>query len=441
MADLFQQELDSLEGRLAVLTYRAGGAADAEALSMLREAVDDLTRSLHELRTTYANDVSQRRQAEDALRRREAEHQRLLDELPCSAWRTDADGRVTYVNDYWRDYSGLNAEETGATWDAVIHPDDQPATIAAWRAARDRAEAWQNEHRLRRDDGAWRWHLTRAHPIRDARGDVVAWVATSSDIHDLKEDDLKVQRLYDEERQAAEQLTNSVETKDAFLGLMAHELKTPITTIVGNAEVLLRREEQLDHEARHLALTDIHEEASRLHRTVEDLLSLARIEGEQDFELEPILLGHVVMHVIEEQQRRDPSRIYETRLPAQEPPVLGERVYIEQVVRNLLSNAEKYSPRDLPIEVTLTLQDHDIEVAIGDHGSGLSAEEARTIFQPFVRLERTALQASGSGIGLAVCKRLIEAQSGRIWARPRPEGGSEFCFALPIADDPDDDAV
>jgi K+-sensing histidine kinase KdpD len=222
---------------------------------------------------------------------------------------------------------------------------------------------------------------------------------------------------------------------------MAHELKTPITTIVGNAEVLLRREEQLDHEARHLALTDIHEEASRLHRTVEDLLSLARIEGEQDFELEPILLGHVVMHVIEEQQRRDPSRIYETRLPAQEPPVLGERVYIEQVVRNLLSNAEKYSPRDLPIEVTLTVQQYEVEVAVGDHGSGLSAEEARTIFQPFVRLERTALQASGSGIGLAVCKRLIEAQSGRIWARPRPEGGSEFCFALPIADDPDDDAV
>ena len=264
---------------------------------------------------------------------------------------------------------------------------------------------------------------------------MLAWVATSSDIHDLKEDDLKVQRLYDEERQAAEQLTHSVETKDEFLGLMAHELKTPITTIVGNAEVLLRREEQLDHEARHAALADIHEEASRLHRTVEDLLSLARIEGEQEFELEPILLGHVVMHVIEEQQRRDPSRIYETRLPTQEPPVLGERVYIEQVVRNLLSNAEKYSPRDLPIEVTLTPREHEVEVTIGDHGSGLSARGGADNL-PAVRPARThrpagerqrhrprRLQAAdrsaiGAHLGAPAGRRRQ-----RILLRPRDRGG------------------
>ncbi len=438
MADLFQQELDSLEGRLAVLKYRASDAADAEALSMLRGAVDDLTRSLHELRTTYANDVSRRRLAEEALQRREAEHQRLLDELPCSAWRTDADGRITYVNHHWIEYSGLDAEHP-ASWNDVLHPDDAATTRAEWMSGRETATAWQNEHRLRRHDGAWRWHLTRAHPIRDAAGGVIAWVATSSDIHDLKEDDLNVQRLYNEERQASEQLTHSVETKDQFLALMAHELKTPITTIVGNAEVLLRREKQLDPGARRAALADIHDEASRLHHTVEDLLSLARIEGEQEFELEPILLGRVVMHVIEEQQRRDPSRLYETRLPAHEPPVLGERVYIEQVARNLLSNAEKYGPRDLPIEITITVREREVEVTIGDHGGGLTTDEARTIFRPFVRLERTALQASGSGIGLAVCKRLIEAQSGRVWARPRPGGGSEFCFALPIAEDPGED--
>src|SRR5205085_12067938 len=120
--------------------------------------------------------------------------------------------------------------------------------------------------------------------------------------------------------------------------------------------------------------------------------------------------------------------------------VLGERGYVEQVLRNLLSNAEKYSPRDSTITVRVESAGREVCVTVADKGDGLSEQESREVFRPFVRLSRTALQAAGTGIGLTVCKRLIEAQSGRIWVQRRPGGGSEFCFTLPLADEAPEDA-
>jgi two-component system sensor histidine kinase KdpD len=109
------------------------------------------------------------------------------------------------------------------------------------------------------------------------------------------------------------------------------------------------------------------------------------------------------------------------------------------VLRNLLSNAEKYSPAELPIAVRVRAVASEVEVTVADRGPGLSEEEATLVFEPFVRLSRTAAHASGSGIGLTVCKRLIEAQGGRIEARPRDGGGCQFSFAIPVAAELADD--
>lgn len=439
--DRFRRELDLLEVRVHRIARRAGSSRDADALRLLRATIADLDQRLRDLRGRYIEDARRRTKAEEALRRSEYAFQRLLDELPCAAWRADADGTVRYVNGCWREYAGYDAAQTAARWQSVVHDDDKARTEIVWSAAKAARESWQVEHRLRRRDGIYRWHLTRAHPVRDADGRTAAWVATSADIHDLKEDDLRNQRLYDEARHVSEQLVRTVETKDEFLGLISHELKTPITTILGNAEVLLRRHEQLDLAARTEALSDIHRDASRLHRIVEDLLSLARIEGGQPADVEPLLLGHVIAHVIAEHQQRYPARIVQAELAPEPPAVLGARGYIEQIVRNLLSNAEKYSPPELPISVVLRSAGREVAVIVGDRGGGLDPGEAARIFEPFVRLARTALQASGSGIGLAVCKRLVEAQSGRIWTQPRAGGGSEFCFALPLAEDAEPEVV
>ena len=114
------------------------------------------------------------------------------------------------------------------------------------------------------------------------------------------------------------------------------------------------------------------------------------------------------------------------------PPVEAEPTYLEQVLRNLLSNADKYSPPDAPIEVHARSDASSVTVSVLDRGAGLPPEELDLIFERFYRSDRTSRQAGGVGIGLTVCKRLIEAQAGQIWARARSGGGLEVGFTLPL---------
>jgi PAS domain S-box-containing protein len=245
-------------------------------------------------------------------------------------------------------------------------------------------------------------------------------------------------RLFEAARQTAHELRVANAAKDEFLGLVSHELKTPITTILGNAEVLERRFENIEPESRAAALSDIRGEAERLHRIIDNLLVLARLEQGKTLEREPMLVRRVVDLVVTAHRRAFPLREIIVRFDLPPTPVLGSPQYLEQTLRNLIGNAEKYSPRDRPITVAASREGSDFVVRVLDEGPGVREEEIASLFTPFYRSGATAAMAHGVGIGLAVCKRLIEAQGGRVWAARRSAGGgSEFGFALPIVTDAD----
>ena len=184
-----------------------------------------------------------------------------------------------------------------------------------------------------------------------------------------------------------------------------------------------------------VALADIAHEAERLHSIIENLLVLARLERGQRIEMEPLLIERFVERIISDHMRTNPSRKITLSSDAANAPVLAEPGYTEQVLRNLLSNAEKYSPRDEPIEVIINRSGGDVRVTVHDGGDGLDADEAERIFEPFYRSPRVADRAQGVGIGLSVCRRLVEAQDGRIAAGPAADGGTDFWFTLPLGDD------
>ena len=238
-------------------------------------------------------------------------------------------------------------------------------------------------------------------------------------------------RLYRDLQETARDLQRANAAKDEFLGLVSHELRTPITVIYGNSQVLARRHGALDDESVVAALDDINSEADRLNRIIENLLILARVERGQ---AEPgtVRVDEVLQSLVAAHQRQNPQR--SVTLQISEAPVVAEtsEFCVEQVVRNLLSNAEKYSPPGAPIDVRMTRSGNDVAVQIADHGVGIDAEEAEHIFDPFYRSERTS-EVSGVGIGLTVCKRLVEAHGGRIWAVPREGGGAILAFTLPVA--------
>jgi len=385
------------------------------------------------------HDVTESKRAEEALREttRQLEHrvadlETLLDLVPVGvAIADDASASVIRPN---REFARMlrlppdaNASKSAPEGERpegfrVMSGGTEidPAAMPMQTAARTGQPALGRQVDVVFDDGTSISLYGQAAPLFDADGNVRGAIGAFSDVSDMR-------RIEDELRAA-----NAV--KDEFLGLVSHELKTPITTILGNAEVLRKRGMLLDEDDRSGALADIHDEAQRLNAIVENLLVLARLEAGQRIEREPVLIQRIVDRVAERHRRSFPDRPIELHREDTLPPIVGSPMYVEQILSNLLSNAEKYSPPDAPIEITVAAAGAHAHVSVSDRGVGIAPEELETVFTAFYRSPRTAAQ-QGFGIGLAVCKRLVEAQSGRMWASPRDGGGTCFTFSLPLAGD------
>jgi two-component system sensor histidine kinase KdpD len=225
--------------------------------------------------------------------------------------------------------------------------------------------------------------------------------------------------------------------RDTFIGVLSHELRTPVTTIFAGAKVLARPGD-LPEATRQDIFADIVVESERLHRLVEDVVAMTRFEDEsEDVGTEPVLLQRLLPGVVASEEARWPGVRFGAVVAAGLPTVIADPTYVEQVVRNLLSNAAKYSGPGSSVTARLEAVDREVIVRILDDGPGFPAEESERLFELFFRSSRTARAAAGAGIGLFVCARLIRAMGGRIWAANRPDGGAEFGFALRVMDEND----
>jgi signal transduction histidine kinase len=218
--------------------------------------------------------------------------------------------------------------------------------------------------------------------------------------------------------------------RDAFLGILSHELRTPVTTIYGGAQVL-GRESTLAEDVRREIYADLRAEADRLYRLVENLLVLSRVEREGlQVEPEPVLLQRVLPRIVRSEGGRWPDTTYDIDVPPGLPPVAAEETYLEQVLHNLLGNAAKYGGKE--VRVRLAEEGAEVVVLVLDDGQGVDEADAEHLFEVFYRSPSSAHQASGAGIGLFVSRQLVNAMGGRMWACNRAQGGAEFGFELPV---------
>ncbi len=219
--------------------------------------------------------------------------------------------------------------------------------------------------------------------------------------------------------------------RDAFLGVLSHELRTPITTIYGGSELL---ERGLSRGRRQEVIADIRAESERLVRLVEDLLVMTRVErGMVEIGTEPVLIQHLLAKVIAGSPGRWGGAHISLHVGERLPAVSGDSTYVEQIVRNLLTNALRYGQgAERGIEVRVGEEDDCVAVRVLDRGEGLGGEDPEKLFDLFYRSPSARAVPGGAGIGLFVSRHLVEAMGGRIWAHERPEGGAEFGFALPV---------
>lgn len=220
---------------------------------------------------------------------------------------------------------------------------------------------------------------------------------------------------------------------EAFVGVLSHELRTPITSIYGGAQLLLN--DRMPTDVRETVVTDIAAEAEQLFRLVEDLLAITRLErGVTEADGDPVLLQRLARQAARAEERRWPGRHVQVTAETDLPAVRANDGLSMQVLRNLISDAVKYSPAEAPVEVLLAQDEIGVRVLVMDRGPGFPPETDADAFQLFHRSPGVAARVPGTGMGLYVACALVEAQGGRIWLHDRPGGGAEVGFALPRFD-------
>jgi PAS domain S-box-containing protein len=219
--------------------------------------------------------------------------------------------------------------------------------------------------------------------------------------------------------------------RDRFVGVLSHELRTPVTSIYGGTQVLLRRGEKLDPETRSELLVGVAAEAERLQRMIENLVAMARIERGADFGgTRPVLIDRIIPQLVERERGLWPEVSIELVANGPVQMVAADEEYLAQIMRNLLSNAAKYSGPGSTVKVSLENAEGEVIVRVRDDGPGIAEEDADRLFGLYYRSALQASTAPGAGIGLFVCRELVNAMGGRIWATSLPDKGAEFGFSV-----------
>ena len=253
-------------------------------------------------------------------------------------------------------------------------------------------------------------HLSLS-PIRDNNGKVTMMCGYGIDIT---------------ERKKLEQL------KDEFIGLVSHELRTPLTVINGCISTVLTEWNRLPSGETQQLLRDAVLETESLSHLVENLLELSRFQAQQlALYTEPTDAKTLVMETINKIKRQAPSQRYSTSIPDKLPLIHADPLRIERILYNLLENAAKYSPPGSQIKVSAKAEPECLVIGVSDQGKGLASSEQAKLFSPFQRLEDNLDRARGAGLGLMVCKRLVEAHGGEIWVESKKGKGSTFFFTIP----------
>ncbi len=370
------------------------------------------------------------RASEDALRS-------FADMIPILAWHADPDGAIRWYNRRWFDYTGTTLQEQeGWEWLPVLDPDDLPRIVTKWKAAMKSGEPWEDELRLRRHDGQFRWFLSRAMPMRDAQGRIVRWFGTNVDIDDRKRIAEERARSLASEHAAREEAETSNRIKDEFLATLSHELRTPLSAILGWSSLLQRG--TYDKKSLDRGLATIERNARAQARLIEDLLDVSRIiSGKLKLELRRVDMNAIALAALE--VVRPAADAKGVRLVAETAEddvarLVGDADRLQQVVWNLLSNAIKFTPSGGTVSLRVERTGNMARFVVRDTGPGLPPEHIQFIFERFRQVDSsTTRRFGGLGLGLAIVRHLVEMHGGSVAAESSGPGlGSTFTVSLPV---------
>jgi len=425
------------------------------------------------------SDITERKQAEEKiltsnseLELRRLESMAVMDEnleylstlannISQMAWMADEQGSIFWYNQRWYDYTGTTIEEMrGWGWQKVHHPDHVQRVVEKIKQCFETGEEWEDTFPLRGVDGNYRLFLSRAEPIRDGHGNVFRWFGSNTDITELNLLEQALRNKNVDLDRAKIKAESANEAKSDFLANVSHELRTPLNSVIGFSEVLLEEFYGSLNSEQQKYVNNIKASGKHLLSLINDILDLSKAEsGKIELQLSDFSLRESLdasLMIIQEKAQKGGIALHLELHPEADIYIMADQIKLEQIMSNLLTNAVKFTSKGGSVDVAARLlrderremsgeesglthpssliphQDF-VEITVTDTGIGISEESIPKLFQVFTQMESAYTKVyKGTGLGLALTKKLVELHGGRIWVESEFGVGSRFKFTIPL---------
>jgi len=352
----------------------------------------------------------------------------LLEAAPILVWRSGADGLCDWFNSSWLAYTGRTlAQELGNGWTEGVHPEDFGRCLQIYLEAFGRRAPFEMEYRILRACGTYGWIVDCGVPIFNKDHQFLGYVGYCFDITARRENEEKIDIFcHDLERSNAE--------LEQFAYAASHDLREPLRMVVSYSTLLKKKiADHLDEDSKEF-FGYIERSAKRMDEMIRDLLDYSRVERHGN-NIVSTKLFEAVEYALQNLSHRIKEQDAEIKIdfdPALN--VMGDAHQLARLFQNLIGNALKYYAAETPPRICLTAEaakDGMITLAVEDNGIGIPAEFSERIFQLFQRLHTREVY-DGTGVGLSICRKIVDRHGGKIWVSPAPGGGSIFRFTLPV---------
>jgi PAS domain S-box-containing protein len=401
--------------------------------------------ALTETATLLARNIILRARATAALRARtvaaertaqvlhesEARFREMAETIPVQVWTARPDGQLDFVTRRTAEHLGRQVEELlDSGWIDAVHPDDAAPAVARWKRSLATGEPYETQFRLF-VDGEYRWHLVRAHAIRAADGRVTQWFGCNADIEDYKRLEAALDAALADAREANR-------AKAEFLAMMSHELRTPLNAIGGYAQLMLDGIPTPPSDGQRNYLQRIARSKQHLLGLIEAVLMRARLEaGKVTYRIEDARVGELldVVDSLTQPQRAAKRLAWDCDGCERGMILRADQEKVVQILVNVVSNAAKFTPEGGSITVTTTRPATGVgAIAVRDTGVGMSPEQARRVFDPYVQFDnKLSRDQEGTGLGMTISRELARGMDGELVVESEPDVGTTFTLTLPLA--------
>lgn len=373
-------------------------------------------------------DITHYKIQEEVIRESQARFENMANTAPVMIWIADVDGLFSFLNKVWLDFTGNEmGADLGMNWLKNVHPEDLEKLLDQYQDAFSSKSSFSSEFRFKRKDDVYRWIMINGTPRFSREGIFMGFIGSCADISEQKESEEKIRKINIE-------LAEINATKDKFFSIISHDLRSPLSGLMQVLLIIVEDYDSLQNDEKQQMITDVANTSKRTYDLMENLLEWSSVQtGNIPFYPQKIKLLTLLNNLEALYNQNLKSKGITLKINVEpEISVFADKKMTETILRNLLSNAIKFTYPNGTVSVSSEPGNDFVVIKVIDTGVGINTEKLSELFQvDKVQSTWGTAKETGTGLGLILCKELVEKQNGKIWVESKEDEGTTFYFTLP----------